>query len=89
MAQFTIEIADSDVDRVLTSLAENYRRPTQIKNPDNELEMIDNPESIYQFGNRMVRNFLAENVQAYEIKLAKDQAASLINTNVTIEDPSI
>jgi hypothetical protein len=89
MAQFTIEIADSDVDRVLMSLAVNYRRPTQIKNPDNELEMIDNPESIYQFGNRMVRNFLAENVQAYEIKLAKDQAASLINTNVTIEDPSI
>tara|TARA_R110000751_G_scaffold307363_1_gene428310 strand:- start:1342 stop:1611 length:270 start_codon:yes stop_codon:yes gene_type:complete len=89
MAQFTIEIADGDVERVLTSLAANYRRPLQVKNPDNDSEMIDNPETIYQFGNRVVRSFLSENVEAYEIKLAKDQAASLVDTNVTINDPSI
>jgi hypothetical protein len=96
MAQFTIEIADSDVDRVLMSLAVNYRRPNQVHNPEldpsqpisqDNPEMIDNPENIAQFGNRMVRNFLAENVKAYEIKTAKEQAANSIDTNITINDP--
>lgn len=98
MAQFTIEIADADVNRVLTSLAANYNRPDQVLNPafDEEQEesatnvrMIDNPETVAQFGNRMVRNFLAENVKAYEVRLAKQQAADALNTDVTINDPAI
>jgi hypothetical protein len=98
MAQFTIEIADEDVGRVLTSLAANYNRPEQVPNPEfdpmqpvseNNSELIDNPETISQFGNRMVRVFLADNVKAYEIRLAKQQAAESINTNVTINDPAI
>ena len=72
MAEFRIEIADSDVDRVLTSLAVNYRRPDQVNNPDfdstqpisdSNPQVIDNPETIPQFGNRMVREFLSENVK--------------------------
>lgn len=86
MAQFTIEIADNDVERVLTSLAANYKRPLKITVNGEE---VDNPESSYQFGNRMVRNFLAENVKAYEIKLAKEQAAANLNTSVDIQDPSV
>ena len=98
MAQFTIEIADADVNRVLASLAANYNRPDQVLNPafDEEQEesvtnvrMIDNPETVSQFGNRMVRNFLAENVKAYEVRLAKQQAADALNTDVTINDPAI
>ena len=98
MAEFKIEISDSDVGRVLTSLASNYNRPIMVPNPDfddsqpvseSNLEMIDNPESIPRFGNRVVREFLSENVKAYEIKLAKKQAADLVNTDITIEDPSI
>jgi hypothetical protein len=98
MAQFTIDIADSDVDRVLTSLAVNYKRPEKVQNPDfdesqpeseSNLRLIDNPETIYQFGNRMVRVFLAENVKAYEIRLAKQQAAESTNTDVTINDPAL
>lgn len=98
MAQFTIEIADADVDRVLGALAANYNRPDQITNPDfdpdqdiseTNPEQIDNPETIRQFGNRMVRNFLAENVKAYEVRLAKRQAADALNTDVSISDPAI
>jgi hypothetical protein len=86
MAQFTIEIADSDVERVLTSLAANYKRPQKITVDGEE---VDNPETLSQFGNRVVRQFLSENVKAYETRLAKDQAASLVDTSVTIEDPAI
>jgi hypothetical protein len=97
MAEFRIEIADSDVDRVLTSLAVNYRRPDQVNNPDfdstqpisdSNPQVIDNPETIPQFGNRMVREFLSENVKAYEVRLAKQQAANSIDTSVTINDPA-
>ena len=98
MAEFRIEIADSDVGRVLTSLAVNYRRPDQVNNPDFDLnqpisddnpEMIDNPENLAQFGNRMVREYLASNVTAYEVRLAKEQAANSVDTNVTINDPAL
>jgi len=98
MAQFTIEIADEDVGRVLTSLAANYNRLEQVPNPgfdptqpvsENNSELIDNPETVSQFGNRMVRNFLAENVKAYEIRLAKQQAADALDTNISISDPAI
>lgn len=98
MAQFTVDIADADVDRVLSALASNYNRPDQIPNPDfdegqeeseTNVRMIDNPETLAQFGNRMVRIFLAENVKAYEVRLAKQQAADALNTDVTISDPAI
>ena len=98
MAEFRIEIADSDVGRVLTSLAANYRRPNRVNNPDfdstqpisdDNPEMIDNPETLAQFGNRMVREYLASNVSAYEVKLAQEQAAANLNTSVDIQDPSV
>ena len=98
MSEFRIEIADSDVGRVLTSLAANYRRPNRVNNPDfdstqpisdDNPEMIDNPETLAQFGNRMVREYLASNVTAYEVRLAKQQAADALNTNVSINDPAI
>lgn len=98
MAQFTIEIADADVERVLNSLAANYNRPEQIENPDfnpsleegaSNLRVIDNPETLSQFGNRIVRQFLSENVKAYEVRLAKQQAADALNTDITISDPAV
>ena len=98
MAQFTIDIADEDVGRVLGALAVNYNRPDQVANPDfdptqesseSNPEMINNPETIAQFGNRMVRQFLAENVKAYEVRVAKQQATDALNTNVSISDPAV
>ena len=98
MAQFSVEIADADIDRVLGALAVNYNRPDQVPNPDfdsnqepseSNPEMIDNPETLAQFGNRMVRNFLSENVKAHEVRLAKQQAADALNTDVLISDPAI
>ena len=98
MAQFSVEIADADIDRVLGALAANYNRLDRVANPEfdstqepseSNPEMIDNPETIAQFGNRMVRNFLAENVKAYEVRLAKQQAADALNTDVSISDPAV
>lgn len=98
MAQFSVEIADADIARVLDAVAANYSRQEQVINPDfNEaleesetnVRMIDNPETKSVFANRIVRNFLAENVKAYEVKLAKQAAiaAAEAAANVTITDP--
>ena len=98
MAQFSVEIADADVSRVLGALAANYNRPEKVPNPEFDPsqetseanpELIDNPETIAQFGNRMVRQFLAQNVKAYEVRVAKQQAADDLNTDVTINDPAV
>ena len=98
MAQFSVEIADADVSRVLGALAANYNRPEQLPNPEFDPsqetseanpEFIDNPETVAQFGNRMVREFLANNVRAYEVRVAKQQAQEALNSDVTINDPAL
>ena len=94
MAQFAIEIADEDVSRVLGAVAANYNRPLTIMNPDYDPnaevpvdEFIDNPETLPQFANRIVRQFLTEHVAAHEIQAAKEAAAAAANTSVNISDP--
>lgn len=100
MAEFKIQIADEDVERVINSIVQNYKRPTLVPNPDfdnnqppseNNLEMIENPETPYQFANRKVREFLSQNVQAYEVKEAKRIAAEEArqNANPEITDPQL
>lgn len=100
MAQFSVEIADADVSRVLDAVAANYNRPAKVENPDfddsqpeseTNARFIDNPESKAVFSNKIVRNFLAENVKAYEVKLAKQTAiaAAEAAANVTITDPQV
>jgi len=59
-----------------------------IPDPSQE-EFIDNPETVPQFVNRIVRQFLAEHVSAYEVKLAKEQAAQAVDTSVDISDPQL
>ena len=96
MAQFAIEIDDADVGRVLTAIAVNYSRPSQIPNPDFDPdaevlvdEMIDNPETMAQFANRIVRQFLSEHVAAYELNAARQAAVDAANTSVNINDPAL
>ena len=84
MAVFSIEIADEDVNRVLGAVAHNYKRPDQVPNPnfdpDQEVgednpENIDNPETVRrsQFVNRIVREFLADHVNAYDALNRQEQ----------------
>ena len=98
MAQFSVEIADADVDRVMDAVAANYNWPENIPNPDfdpvepvsdENPESITNPENKYVFTNRMVRNFLSDHVTAYEIRLAKEAAANAVDTAIDISDPQI
>lgn len=98
MAVFSVEIADNDIMRVLVAMAANYGRPETIDNPSfNNQEPVSeenpltiaNPETHAQFANRMVRQYLAENVKAYEIQVAKRQAEEAIaNSTVVINDPN-
>jgi hypothetical protein len=86
MAIFSIEIADEDVERVITSVAANYNYEDHILNDNNELSI--NPESKYMFANRMVRQFLSDHVKKHELELIKKQLEETIN-NPTINDPQV
>ena len=97
MALFSIEIADSDVNRVIDAVCSNYSRQETVSNPnfDHEQEeseenprSIPNPENSFKFANRIVREFLAEHVRAYEVEKAKAQAVAAANTTVDIVDPA-
>ena len=93
MAQFCVNIADADVDRVISAMCSNYGYPEMVDNPnfdhgedvseENPREIV-NPESSFQFANRKVREFLMENTVACEVRRAK---AALSNpTNPDISD---
>lgn len=86
MAVFSIEIADSDVERVINAVCANYKRPDNIV--DNNGNTIENPESKAVFANKMVRQFLSDHVQKYEIDLLKKQIENSI-TLPTINDPQV
>lgn len=86
MAIFSIEIADEDVERVITSVSTNYNYEEYTLSDNGEL--VPNSESKYMFANRMVRQFLSDHVKKYEIDLLKKQLEDAIN-NPTINDPQV
>jgi hypothetical protein len=73
--------------------ADNLRSvPPSIPNPNyNPPATIPNPESAPQFVNRKVREWLSENVKAYQAQVAAEAARQAIinSTNITITDPYI
>jgi hypothetical protein len=66
-------------------LPEDENNPRRIAST--EPEIIENTETKAQFTNRIVRSFLAENVTAYEKRLALQQAEQNLDTSITIIDP--
>ena len=98
MAQFSIEINDADVFRVLNAISANYNRPETVPNPsfnsslpesESNQKVISNPESKSVFANRKVRDFLSEHVDAYEAKMAKQAALDALPTSITTIDPQL
>jgi ribosome-interacting GTPase 1 len=86
MAIFSVEIADTDVDRVINAVCNNYNYKDKILTDNNE-EII-NPESKPVFANRMVRKFLSDHVKKYELDLAKKALQDQLDS-VTINDPQV
>lgn len=96
MAQFCIEIADEDTLRVMQAVGANYKYKSKIDNPsynpdipedpDTNPSTIDNPEGLFQFVNRIAREWLMENTKAYELKVAKNSISQ--PSNPTITDPN-
>lgn len=96
MATYCVEMPDADFLRVINAMAANYGRPETIQNPNYtgdpeslEPATIENPETKAQFTNRIVRQFLAENVTAYEKRVALQQAEQGLDTSITIVDPQV
>ena len=99
MAQYCINIPDEHLDRVIIAVANQYGYNPTVNNPDfdpeqpedeTNLTTIPNPQTIGGFVNEVVRNFLIENVKAWESKQAVEAAriAALDAIDINITDPS-
>lgn len=99
MAQHCVEIPDEHLDRVINAVAAQYGYNPTVNNPDFDPEQpegednpgtIANPVTIGQFVNKVVRDFLINNVKAHEAKQASETArlAALEAVDVAITDPS-
>ena len=99
MAQHCINIPDEHLDRVISAVANQYGYQPTVSNPDfdpeqpedeTNLTTIPNPKTIGSFVNEVVRNFLIENVKAWESKQAAEAAriAVLDAIDINITDPS-
>ncbi len=96
MAQFCIAIADSDVSRVVTAVCKNYGYSSTIPNPNYDPELpedpttnpstISNPESDFQFANRMTRDFLMNHTVSYELQVEKQNVPQPTPPDIT--DPA-
>jgi len=76
MAVFQLEIADEDVDRVFSAICSNYGWDNQ------------GSETPGDFTHKIVRQFLSDNVAAYEIDKAKSEATDGLDTSVNLADPA-
>jgi hypothetical protein len=96
MAEFCVSIADGDVNRVIEAMCANYGYQAEVPNPnfDPELpvdpntnpENIANPESSFQFANRMARDYLMNNTVAYELRKEKEAVPQPTPPDIT--DPA-
>lgn len=95
MAQFCIDIADEDVERVITALCETYGRPAMVDNPDydpseedgpDNPREIPNPETPNEFANRKTRDFLMEVTVSHELKNERNNLPQPTPPNIT--DPA-
>ena len=101
MAIFSVEIPDDKVDLVLDSVSAMYRYQEMVTNPEFDDQLpedevsnpaqIANPETKAMFVNRMVRQWLGENVKAHASKMAAQAAreAALAANNIEITDPQL
>lgn len=92
------EIPNPDYDPSATIANPDFD-PSQPAGPGNEENipdpaqeaMIDNPETEAQFANRIIRQFLVDNVKAFEVSEAKRQAADAASAaaNPSISNPHL
>ena len=93
MAVFSVNIADEDIERVISAMCANYGYETEIDNPnwnpsdpETNPQRISNPETQSQFANRMTRDYLMSNTVAYELRVEKENVPKPTPPNIT--DPN-
>ena len=101
MAQFCINIPDDKLNEVLNAMGEQYGYKAQIPNPDfnrgipedpvTNPSQIANPEILTVFVNRITREWITNNVKAYNAKVAAAAAkqAAIDATDLNITDPQL
>ena len=75
MAIFHLQIGDDDVNMVFDAVCSNYGWDENAGETQGE------------FTHKIVRQFLSDNVTAYEREKAREEATASLNTKIQISDP--
>ena len=96
---FNIELPEGEDNlTVISNPSYDPDEPEMILNPEYDAvsiaantQTIANPETVFMFANRMVRNWITENVMAYQSQQAAEQARqqALNSFNLEIRDPQV
>ena len=99
MAVFSIEIADQDIERIISAVCSTYNYNAQVIDPDYvasdpeapPVQYIDNPENPYQFVNRITRQYLTTITTDYERQVALRSAEQALSASTApqITDPAV
>ena len=99
MAIFSIEIADEDIERIITAVCSQYHYSAQVIDPDYTpsgpedpaIQHIDNPETPHQFVNRITRGYLTTLTTDYEKQAAIRSAEQALSSSTPpqITDPAV
>jgi len=80
-----VDVPNGVTATIHDAFAEAYKRPTEIEDPDNEGEMIDNPESKEAFTTKRIRLYVEDILAAYNKKNARATAeASADEANAAV-----
>lgn len=95
MPKIIIDIDKRDISRVFAAISQNFNRKNKVPNPSfdsNQPESsesnpreIDNPESLEDFVERILIEFLSEHVRVAEVRKARRQADDSIDPKVRIK----
>lgn len=87
---FSFTVSEVNKARIINGVCyqNNYR--DQIEDPENEGEMIANPETKAQFAKRMIKEYIKNNVRAYEVSKAVSEARKAkmeeVDDNIVLVD---
>lgn len=72
--EFSFTTTTANITRAIQGVAYQNKYQDEIDDPDNPGEMIPNPETKAQFAKRMIKEYIINNVRAWEANQAADAA---------------
>ena len=82
MAEIVIKIPDAKLNRVVDGVCGNFGYQENVPDPDNDGEVMPNPQTKGQFAKAQIVKYTKDCVRAYEYKVSEATERSRVNQEV-------